>query len=223
MNIIDLTGMIEEDMWHYPPPVTPPVIESIASLDGPAGWDAHQMTLCTLTGTYLEAAAHLLSGGETIADVAPERLIRPASILQLADCPPGYAITAGDLAKTGVRPQAGDAVLVATGWDRMWNQPRYVVDSPYFAPEAMRWLVDSGASIIGGDMPCFDNPADPQGVNVVLFRAGCLILAPLIHLRQAPPGRPWLIALPLKVKGVCGTPCRALLIDGAPGGQGREL
>ena len=214
MRVIDVTGTIESPMWHYPPPVTPPEIELIASLDGPAGWEAHRMTLCTLTGTYLEASAHLLPGGETIAEVAPERLIRPASILQLPDCAPGYAITAQDLETTGIRPQAGDAVLVATGWDRMWNEPRYVEDSPHLTPPAMEWLVHSGASIIGGDMPCFDDPAEPQGVNYTLFRAGCLILAPLVNLRGVSSARPWLIALPLKIKGVCGTPCRAVLIDG---------
>ncbi len=215
MKLIDITGVIENAMWHYPDPVTPPVIEPIATLDGPAGWEAHRMALCTLTGTYLEAAAHLLPGGETILDVAPERLIRPAAILQLPDCPPGYAITAQDLAALGVQPQRGDAVLVATGWDRRWNTARYVDDSPHLTPGAMQWLVDTGAAIIGGDMPCFDDPAHPQGVNVVLFQAGCLILAPLVNLRLAPPGRPWLIALPLKVRGVCGTPCRAVLVEGA--------
>lgn len=217
MRVLDITGVIEAGMWHYPAPVAPPVIEPIATLDGPAGWEAHRLTLDTLTGTYLEAAAHLLPGGETILEVAPERLIRPAAILQLPDCPAGYAITAQDLIATGVQPQPGDAVLIATGWDRMWNQPRYVEDSPHLTPEAMDWLVATRPAIIGGDMPCFDDPAQPRGVNFVLFRAGCLILAPLVRLRQAPAGRPWLIALPLPVKGVCGTPCRALLIDGALG------
>ena len=214
MRILDVTGVIENQMWHYPEPVTPPAIELIATLESPAGWEAHQMTLCTLTGTYLEAAAHLIPDGERIADVVPERLIRSASILQLQDCPPGYAITAQDLMATGVQPQTGDAVLIATGWDRWWNSPRFVEDSPYLTTAAMQWLVDIGASIIGGDMPCFDNPTNPQGVNHILFRAGCLILAPLVNLRQSESGRPWLIALPLKVKGVSGTPCRAILLEG---------
>jgi len=216
VRILDVTGPIENPMWHYPHPITPPVIEPIASLENP-GWEAHRITLCTLTGTYLEAAAHLIAGGETIAEVSPERLIRPATVFQLPDCAPGHAITAADLVETGAQPQAGDAVLLATGWDRMWNAPRFVEDSPYLTPRAMQWLVETGPSIIGGDIPCFDNPADPQGVNDPLFRAGCLILAPLVNLRAAPPGRPWLIALPLKIKEVCGTPCRALLVEGRIG------
>jgi kynurenine formamidase len=217
MRVLDITGTIESPMWSYPEPITPFTIELISRVDGAPGWEAHRMTLCTISGTYLEASAHLLPGGETIAEVAPERLIRPASIFQLPDCPPGYGITVQDLTATGVQPQAGDALLVATGWDRRWNRPRYVEDSPFLTPEAMHWLVSTAPTIIGGDMPCFDNPADAKGVNHELFRAGCLILAPLVNLRQAPAGRPMLIALPLKVKGVCGTPCRALLIEGGLG------
>jgi kynurenine formamidase len=99
----------------------------------------------------------------------------------------------------------------------MWNRPGYVADSPHFTPAGMRWLVDTGASIIGGDIPCFDDPTQPVGVNLLLFEAGCLILAPLINLRQARLERPLLVALPLRVKGVCGTPCRAILIAQPPG------
>jgi kynurenine formamidase len=215
MAILDITGVIEAGMWAYGPPVTAPTIEAIATLDSPVGWEAHRLTLCTLSGTYLEAAAHLLPGGETITQVEPERLVRPATVLQLPDCPPGYTIQPEDLAAAGETPRRGDAVLVASGWDRMWNQPRYVEDSPHFSPAAMDWLVGSGAAIIGGDMPCFDNPAQPAGVNFTLFRAGCLILAPLVNLRRAEAKQLLLVALPLKIKGVCGTPCRAILIDPA--------
>ncbi|HVO41151.1 MAG TPA: cyclase family protein [Aggregatilineales bacterium] len=214
-QILDITGLIEESMWSYPPPVTRPAIERIASLDGADGWDAHRMTLCTLTGTYLEASAHLLVNGETIDHVAPERFIRPATVLQLPDCAPGYPITPDDLAAaaTDTAPRRGDALLVATGWDRMWNQPRFVQDSPHFTSSAMAWLVDTGATVIGGDVPCFDDPAHPVGVNKLLFGAGSLILAPLVKLRQATRRDLLLIALPLRVKGVCGTPCRALLVS----------
>lgn len=214
MRVIDLTGLIEEQMWVYPPPITAPVIEQIADLDGPAGWEAYRLTLCSLTSTYLETSAHLLKNGELIDQINPERFVRPASILQLPDYPPGYPITPDDLTSASVNPHKDDAVLVATGWDRMWNDPRYVVDSPYFTTEAMQWLVSTGASIIGGDIPCFNNTANSINVNEILFKSGILLLAPLINLRQtAGMQRPLIVALPLRVKGVCGTPCRVIPIE----------
>lgn len=215
MEIIDLTGLIEEGMWLDNPWITPPRIEPVATIDGPAGFDAHQFTLSTILGTYLEASAHLLPEGETIDQVAPERFVRPATIIQLPDLKPRQFIHLADLQAGGAVPKAGDAVIIATGWDRFWNSPGFVEDSPYFSIEAMQWLLDQGAAIVGADLPSFDNPRAPEGVVHLLFGAGRLLLAPLTNLRETSrlnDPRPLLAAFPLKIKGVCGTPCRALLI-----------
>jgi kynurenine formamidase len=215
MDVIDLTGLIEEGMWLDNPWITPPTIEPVAKINGPGGFDAHRFTLSTILGTYLEASAHLLPNGETIDQVAPERFIRPACVIQLPDLQPRQAISAQDLQSAGPVPQPGEAVLVATGWDRRWNRPGFVEDGPFFKLDAMQWLLDHGAAIIGADLPSFDNPRAPEGVVRLLFDAGRLLLAPLINLRDAArlnTPHPWLVALPLKIKGVCGTPCRALLV-----------
>lgn len=214
MKIIDLTSPIQENMWVYDSPIFAPRIEQISSIDGPQHWEAHRITLTTLTGTYLEAPAHLIAGGETIDRVDPTRFIRPATVIQLPDCLPRYKIQRSDLEASGAQPKKGDAVLVATGWDRNWFSPDYVHESPFFSSEAMDWLVNSGASIIGGDIPTFDDARNPAGVNYQLFEAGCLLLAPMINLRQVTNWKETtLIALPLPIRGVSATPCRALAIN----------
>jgi arylformamidase len=213
---IDLTGLIEEGMWLDNPLVPPPVIEQVSGVDGPAGWEAHRITLSTLTGTYLEASAHLFPGGETIDRVGPERLICPACILELPECPPGHAIDIDELARLGAAPEQGEAVLISTGWERRWNRPGFIEDSPYFTLAAIEWLAATGAGIVGADLPSFDHPQQPAGVLRALFGHGLLLLAPLVNLRGAAgtfQRKPLLAALPLKVKGVCGMPCRAILFD----------
>lgn len=214
MNVIDLTGTIEEGMWLDNPWIPAPTIELIASIDGPAGWEAHRLTLATILGTYIEASAHLIREGETIDEVSPERFIRPAAVIQLPDLDAGEAITRQALAVSGICPRPGDALLVSTGWDRRWNQPGFVEDSPYFTLEAMQWMIDTSPAIIGADIPCFDHPNQPNVTVRLLFDNNCLLLAPLVNLRAArrlSSSRMWLAALPIKIKGVCGTPCRALL------------
>ncbi|MEI7990449.1 MAG: cyclase family protein [Chloroflexota bacterium] len=216
MNIIDLTGLIEEGMWLDNPLILPPVIERFASVDGPTGWDAHRFTLSTIMGTYMEASAHLFLDGETIDQVLPERFICPAVVLSLPDCFPNQAICADDLRAVNADLHAGDAVLISTGWERRWNKTGFVEESPYFTLDAMQWLLDTGAAIIGADLPCFDSPTRPEGVVKLLFQHGRLLVAPLINLRLAGEKnmlKSTLIALPLKIKGVCGTPCRAILVD----------
>jgi arylformamidase len=109
----------------------------------------------------------------------------------------------------------GDAILIATGWDAHAGQPDYLAGSPYLTRAAAEWLMSFRPSILGGDLTTNDNPREPQGVNQVIFGHGALLLAPLINLRQL--HGPWvsLFALPLKVAGVCGAPCRALAMEHA--------
>jgi kynurenine formamidase len=178
MQIFDVIDPITEGMWSYDSSISPVRIETLSSIDRPTGWLAHKLELTTLTGTYLEASAHLIPGGETIAEIDPVRFICPVTVLQLPDCPPCYAITRHDLEATGIVLSPGQAVLFATGWDRMWNETDYVSSSPFLSEDAMEYLVISGASLIGGDIPTFDNVLNPTGVNHRLFEARCLLLAP---------------------------------------------
>lgn len=211
MALIDLSGTLEPGMWHYAgiPPVE---IEQVTSIEAD-GSEAHSFRLSTISGTYLETAAHHFHGRPTIDQVPPERFICDAVILRVAEKGPAEAVTVEDLQRAAgdVEIRSGDALLIATGWDRMWNAPNFVDDSPYLTMEAMRWIVSHGISILGGDMPCFDNPRTGVGVNNVLFESGALILAPLVNLKAVTQPRVKLMAFPLKIKGVCGAPCRVLV------------
>lgn len=212
MRVIDLTGTIEPDMWSYGPPIPEVTVTQVARI-GVQGWDAHAFQLATIVGTYLETAAHLIPGAPTIDQIAPERFIVDAAVLRV---PPKQArehITVADLEAADVELRPGMALLVATGWDRRWNEPDYVVGSPHFTPDAMDWIVERRPSILGLDVPCSEDPVEPEDLNSALFRTGALLLAPLVNLGAI--ARPYirLLALPLKIKGVCGTPCRALALE----------
>jgi kynurenine formamidase len=210
MKLYDLTGTLERGMWRYDhiPPVE---IAQVSSIED-HGSEAHRFGLATISGTYLETAAHLFHGQPTIDQIPIERFFCDAAIVHLGELDPAQAIAADDLdrAARDVKIHPGDALLVDTGWERMWNHATFVEDSPYLTMEAMRWIVDHEIAILGGNMPCFDNPRGGAGVNRVLFKSGALILAPLVNLRSVASSRVRLMAFPLKIRGVCGTPCRAI-------------
>lgn len=213
MQILEISGLIEEGMWVDNDLICPPVIEKISSIDGPKGWEAHRITLYTLTGTYLEASAHVQVNGMRIADVNLGKLIRPAIILKLIGIGADDRITAKDLESCGVSPAPGEAVLVATGWDQYWNKCGYVDHSPSFTLDAVDWLLRSKPVIVGADFPCFDSALTGGAVVRRVFQSDNLLLGPLVNLNQALKTRMILIVLPLGIKGVCGSPCRALLVD----------
>lgn len=214
MRTLDITGPIGNGMWTYGAPLPEIAIEPVAGLET-EGWRGHRLGLHTLAGTYIETADHLFAGREQIADVAVHRFIRPAVVAQLPDKGPLEPITADELERAaGDRLRPGDALLVATGWDRRWNGDGFVASCPYFLPEAMQWVVDRDVGILGLDIPCVQDPrADDGELNRLFFREDRLLLAPLFGLRSAGTHRWRLIALPLRIPGVCGTPCRAVLAE----------
>ncbi|MFC5402779.1 cyclase family protein [Cohnella soli] len=213
MQVIDLTGPIRAGMRSYGSPLPPIEIEPVARL-GDAGWKGHKLVLHTLAGTYIETADHLYEGREQIADVPAERFIRRAIVAQLAEKGPLEPISARELEQAaGGNLAPGDALLVATGWDRRWNESDFVESCPYFMPEAMEWVVDKEVALLGLDIPCVQDPrADDGELNRLFFQKDRLLLAPLVGLRKANRASTYrLIALPLNIPGVCGTPCRAVL------------
>ena len=210
MKLHDLTGTLEPGMWRYDhiPPVE---ISQVSSIEDD-GSEAHSLGLATIAGTYLETAAHLFGNQPTIDQIPIERFICDAAVLHLGEMGPAQAIAVDDLTRAArnVEIRPGDALLVDTGWERMWNAPPFVEDSPYLTMEAMRWIVGHKVSILGGNMPCFDNPRGGAGVNKVLFKSEALILAPLVNMSAVTQSRVRLMVFPLKIRGVCGTPCRAI-------------
>lgn len=218
-RMIDVTGELAPGMWSY----------RIAIPDIPAfeqwrwaevadrGWEADAFTMPTLCGTYFETSKHLFADHASIDELPLERCFVPATIARV---PKGARehITAAELEAAASGMQKGDALIVATGWSngRWWDQSgEFLLESPHFDLEAMRWIVDRGASILSGDIPSFDDPqpGGGQNVNDLLFRSGALILAPLVGLDQVTKDRVQLTVLPIKLKGACGAPCRAIITE----------
>ncbi|HEU5431944.1 MAG TPA: cyclase family protein, partial [Thermomicrobiales bacterium] len=201
-------------MWSYGAPLPPVAVTPAATLERD-GWNGHALSLHTLAGTYVEAADHLFPNRETVSDLPLERFITRAVVAQLPDKAPLEPVTARELEAAVPDDPRGAALLVATGWDAMWGQPGYVERCPYFLPAAMAWVVAHGVRLLGLDVPCVQDPRHDDGaLTRVFFAEDRLLLAPLVNLRQAGSGQQTLVALPLNIPGVCGTPVRAVLIDG---------
>lgn len=212
--LIDLTGPLHPGMWSYAPMIEiPPFEQQRWATIEERGWEADWFAMPTLAGTYLETAKHLIADAPSIDQVPPERFFVNATIARIPRGPREH-ITVAELETTATSLEPGDALLVHTGWEQHRdNSETFVLQSPHFDLEAMQWIVDRGISILGGDMPCFDDPvgAEGQGVNMVLFGAGALILAPLVNLGATTATRGRLTVMPIPLVGSCGAPCRAIL------------
>ena len=214
MRIIDVTGIIEEGMWNYGEPLPKVKIKRVSSLDdGKYGEENYAVTLGSITGTYLETGAHRLPNQPSIDQIPVIKMVTEAVVIKLSPKGPSEHITKMELESSYARIKRGNALLIYTGWDRMWNKRNFVTESPHFSEEAIDWILGKKISILGGDIPCYDDPYEPEGLVNKIFEEGVLILAPLVNLDEITKTTVKLIALPLKIKGVCGSPCRAIVIE----------
>jgi arylformamidase len=201
-------------MWSYPDPYPKVRVEEIP-IPNWIAYDTYSwvFTLGAQSGTYLETAAHMFRDATTIDEVPLERMFLDAAVIQLRDVGPNEPITPAELGASEVEVHPRDALLICSGWDRKWHDEDFVANCPYITREAMDWIFDQHVSLVGADLPRFDSWQKPQLFFADFFKRDILLLAPVVNLRAVSRTRVRLIALPLKVKGVCGSPCRAVVIE----------
>ena len=84
-------------------------------------------------------------------------LIDVAALKGVATLPDAYEITTADLEQAlqrqGLTLQPGDAILIHTGWGRLWGQDnaRYVKSDPGIGVAAAQWLARQDPMLVGSD------------------------------------------------------------------------
>ena len=130
-----------------------------------------------------------------------------------------YEITVQDLqdamARQNVKPQPGDAILIYTGWSRLWNKDnaRYVRSNPGIGVAAAEWLVKQDPMLIGADnwsVEVVPNP-DPQAsqpVHQIMLPVHGVHLIENLRLEDLATNRVHefaFIVQPLKIQGGTGS------------------
>ncbi|WP_436775845.1 cyclase family protein [Yinghuangia sp. YIM S09857] len=141
--------------------------------------------------------------------------------------PPGHRVTAEELAaaeEAGARIHPGDAVLIGTGWSRMWDDgPAFVGHAdgvPGPDSDAARWLAAKGARVVGGETIAFEHIAAGRGHaelpvhRILLVEEGVNIVETMrLHeLADAAVTEFLLMLAPLPVVGATGAPARPLAV-----------
>lgn len=130
-----------------------------------------------------------------------------------------YEITVKDLqdamARQNVKMQPGDAILIYTGWSRLWNKDnaRYVRSNPGIGVAAAEWLVKQNPMLIGADnwsvevVPSPD-PQASQPVHQIMLPVHGVHLIENLRLEDLASNRAYefaFIVQPLKIQGGTGS------------------
>lgn len=197
-------------------PILPDMeMEAITSIAGGAALNISSIRLALHVGTHIDAPRHIVPDGASIDQISPERLMGYATVSAVSR-EPGEVIEVEDILKGGPEPQAGDALLIFTGWGSKFHGSEYA-DHPSLSPELAKWSVERGLSMVGVDMSTPDLPLIRRDatfnyeIHRTLLGNGVLIAENLCNLDKVSGQRVRLVALPLPIAGGDAGPARILV------------
>jgi arylformamidase len=161
--------------------------------------------ISTHSGTHIDAPSHYLESGLSIDQLSFASLMGWCRVVDL-DGIQGK-ITATDL--TG-RLTGTDKILMKTSFSEKLD---FDEDYPALSSDAASLLVEEGVTCIGTDAPSIEEFGGEGGVHRTLLSQGTAIVE-LLDLHGIVEGEYWMIALPLRLRGLDGSPCRVLLFEG---------
>jgi len=175
------------------------------------GYNLARLTVSTHQGTHMDVPFHFFNDGLTIDKLDLNRCVVEAVKADLTYKKPKEPITPDDLAPYEAHIHAGRALLMSTGWDKVFPRKEFFSDFPYLTAEAADWLAELHAPLIGMDMPT-PNGQSWKYVHERLLGASVLILEGLTNMGTLGSDPFLFITLPLKLRDRDGSPVRAVAL-----------
>jgi arylformamidase len=221
MRVLDLTMRITPSIRVYPGSPQPSFIPW--SKFDRHGYDSEAMFMSTHTGTHVDAPSHFKPGLASIDMISSNRLVCNAVLIR-AEKSANQLIEEQDLGNHQIRE--GDAVVIATGWEKRSGSRNYMSENPGLSEQAARYLARKRVNAVTIDCPSIDSGADSRFIahNILLSR-NILVVENLCNLnrvtsssrrsrrnRSSSATTFTLIISPLKLGGATGSPARVLAL-----------
>lgn len=202
-KIHDLTRTIDPGMQVYPGDPEPK-LEPRSTIESD-GARVTKITLGSHTGTHVDARSHFLPKGSGVDGEPLDKFVGEAVIIDASDRQ-GEGITAKDLDRHKVK--RNDIMLFYTGTgDRR-------TDFTYLEVPAAEWIVKHAARCVGIDTLSVEKYGRKDApVHKMLLANNTGIVENLTNLKQFVGKRLFFACLPLPLKGVDGSPARAVLFE----------
>ena len=239
VEVVDLTAPLHADtpVLQLPPPFANASAFGLSEISryddrGPA-WYWNDIHTSEHTGTHFDAPVHWVTAkdGEDISQVAPQKLLAPAAVLDLADqaaANPDFLLEIEHVRawekEHGPLPEGG-WLLYRTGWDARASDAEAFLNAddtgphtPGIDPRCARWLAEEsplvgiGVETVGTDAGAAHSFDPPFPCHSFLLGAGKYGLTQLANLAELPPAGSVLVVAPLKIVGGSGSPVRAFAL-----------
>lgn len=154
------------------------------------------------TGTHIDAPTHYLEAGDSIDTVSFNNLIGQCRIVDVTDA--GTRITKDTLFG---KIESSERILLKTSFS---GKDRFEEDYPCLSRDAAEFITSCGIRCIGIDSPSIESFVCDGSVHRHLLGSGCLIIE-LLDLSEIASGEYEMVALPLPLKGLDGSPSRVIV------------
>lgn len=204
-RIIDISQKISAETAVYPgdPRYHSRLVSSFRQGDG---CEVSEICIGTHIGTHVDAPSHMISGGGALESLPLDCFIGPCRVLSL------NASVISEKMIHELNIQRGERILLRTD-PRGWYSQNERFNPSVLSLRAAQQLASIGVKLIGLDAPTVENMEMCDGeVHRTLLRAGIAILEGLC-LQDAVDEHYFLSAMPLRLEGENGAPCRAVLIE----------
>ena len=167
--------------------------------------NATALTVSVHAGTHVDAPFHFLPDGAGIDALPLERFIGPALVHQVDT---DRYITEDHV--NAIPLDGATRVLFKTRNSALLKRRDYEPNFVAFSVEAARALVARGVQLVGLDYLSVAHADEQVPVHRAFLDHGVVLLEG-IDLSEIVPGRYELICFPLRLRGLDGAPCRAVL------------
>lgn len=199
MILIDVTRPLSGSILVYPGDRIPAFSQSDYGR-----YLISDLHMSTHTGTHIDAPAHYLKEGDTIDTIPLSHIIGTCRVIDLSRTG-NTVITASDL---DGKINGAERLLLKTWFS---GRDSFIEDYPCLDYSAACLLTEAGIKCVGVDSPSIESFNCDGAVHRRLLSCGCIIIE-LLDLSGITGGDYEMMALPLRLSGLDGSPARVILI-----------
>lgn len=205
MKIIDISQEISSEMTVYPgdPHFSSRAVSSFKQGDM---CEVSELTMGSHCGTHVDAPLHMLPAGAPLESVPLDSFIGPCRVLTV----PYAIISEKTLMELDVKE--GERILLRTDPQGKYGA-RGRFNPSVLSMRAAQYLAQLHVKLVGIDSPTVENMELCDGeVHRALLANGVAVLEGL-RLAHVEGENYFLSALPIRLTGENGSPCRAVLLE----------
>jgi len=209
-RIIDLTLTIDNGNLAYE--VNPRCFFNQYQSIERDGYNLTQIILNSHASTHLDAPYHFIEEGARLDEIPIHRFMGRALVVNCTHRKEKETIILEDIEPYSSKIEEDEIILIRTDWYKHYPSYRFNYDMPNIDLPVIDFLIEKRIKLLGLETPSL-NWNDNPGAHRKLLGAGIILVEALGYLDQLTKEEIQFFALPLKLKGLDGSPARAFAIE----------